>query len=178
MISQDTNNNMDSAWENKNIDLPDRESNPGLPRDRRGYWPLYYRGLLDQRPKINKYQTIQKSHKTVTTVNRAEFKNKWTRNVLKACVSPWSFISCAKAPEYFKVFWSILTFIFYFWSIGRLFLCGILPSPCKENAWQGSFCVLKTSFEICKTKLIILKAIFTIFRMNFFVFQNDFLDLC
>ena len=24
--------------------LPDRESNPGLPRDRRGYSPLYYRG--------------------------------------------------------------------------------------------------------------------------------------
>ena len=28
----------------KNL-LPDRESNPGLPRDRRGYSPLYYRGL-------------------------------------------------------------------------------------------------------------------------------------
>ena len=27
--------------------LPDRESNPGLPRDRRGYSPLYYRGLHD-----------------------------------------------------------------------------------------------------------------------------------
>ena len=26
--------------------LPDRESNPGLPRDRRGYSPLYYRGYL------------------------------------------------------------------------------------------------------------------------------------
>ena len=25
--------------------LPDGESNPGLPRDRRGYSPLYYRGL-------------------------------------------------------------------------------------------------------------------------------------
>ena len=25
--------------------LPDRESNPGLPRDRRGYSPLYYRGM-------------------------------------------------------------------------------------------------------------------------------------
>ncbi len=24
--------------------LPDRESNPGLPRDRRRYLPLYYRG--------------------------------------------------------------------------------------------------------------------------------------
>ena len=29
--------------------LPDGESNPGLPRDRRGYWPLYYRGLEWQR---------------------------------------------------------------------------------------------------------------------------------
>ena len=26
--------------------LPDGESNPGLPRDRRGYSPLYYRGVL------------------------------------------------------------------------------------------------------------------------------------
>nr|CDQ05233.1 Bm7938, isoform a [Brugia malayi] len=26
-------------------DLPGRESNPGLARDRRGYSPLYYRGL-------------------------------------------------------------------------------------------------------------------------------------
>ena len=25
--------------------LPEGESNPGLPRDRRGYSPLYYRGL-------------------------------------------------------------------------------------------------------------------------------------
>ena len=36
--------------QNSNFDmfekvLPDRESNPGLPRDRRGYSPLYYRGL-------------------------------------------------------------------------------------------------------------------------------------
>ena len=29
--------------EKKNV-LPDGESNPGLPRDRRGYLPLYYRG--------------------------------------------------------------------------------------------------------------------------------------
>ena len=27
--------------------LPGGESNPGLPRDRRGYSPLYYRGLGD-----------------------------------------------------------------------------------------------------------------------------------
>ena len=26
--------------------LPDGELNPGLPRDRRGYSPLYYRGLI------------------------------------------------------------------------------------------------------------------------------------
>ena len=29
-----------------NYCLPDGELNPGLPRDRRGYWPLYYRGLF------------------------------------------------------------------------------------------------------------------------------------
>ena len=28
------------------ITLPGRESNPGLPRDRRRYLPLYYRGLV------------------------------------------------------------------------------------------------------------------------------------
>ena len=31
----------------KKRNLPDGESNPGLPRDRRGYLPLYYRGWLD-----------------------------------------------------------------------------------------------------------------------------------
>ena len=29
----------------KSKNLPDGELNPGLPRDRRGYLPLYYRGL-------------------------------------------------------------------------------------------------------------------------------------
>ena len=33
----------------KNENLPVRESNPGLPRDRRGYSPLYYRGLRNSR---------------------------------------------------------------------------------------------------------------------------------
>ena len=31
--------------EKKSPLLPGGESNPGLPRDRRGYSPLYYRGL-------------------------------------------------------------------------------------------------------------------------------------
>ena len=31
----------------KKLGLPGRESNPGLPRDRRRYLPLYYRGLAD-----------------------------------------------------------------------------------------------------------------------------------
>ena len=30
----------------KTMFLPDGESNPGLPRDRRGYSPLYYRGFV------------------------------------------------------------------------------------------------------------------------------------
>ena len=37
----------------KNLNLPDRESNPGLPRDRRGYWPLYYRGFRDDFKECN-----------------------------------------------------------------------------------------------------------------------------
>ena len=32
-------------WTNKKV-LRDGESNPGLPRDRRGYSPLYYRGVI------------------------------------------------------------------------------------------------------------------------------------
>ena len=35
--------------------LPDRESNPGLPRDRRGYSPLYYRGLAIADPYLWMY---------------------------------------------------------------------------------------------------------------------------
>ena len=30
----------------KKFNLPGGESNPGLPRDRRGYSPLYYRGYV------------------------------------------------------------------------------------------------------------------------------------
>ena len=30
----------------ENFNLPDGELNPGLPRDRRGYSPLYYRGFV------------------------------------------------------------------------------------------------------------------------------------
>ena len=33
----------------RKISLPDGELNPGLPRDRRGYSPLYYRGLVNLR---------------------------------------------------------------------------------------------------------------------------------
>ena len=29
----------------QNILLPDGELNPGLPRDKRGYLPLYYQGI-------------------------------------------------------------------------------------------------------------------------------------
>ena len=35
--------------------LPGGELNPGLPRDRRGYWPLYYRGEPDIKVKIITY---------------------------------------------------------------------------------------------------------------------------
>ena len=41
--------------------LPDRESNPGLPRDRRGYSPLYYRGLDILRLGLNRNH-INKSY--------------------------------------------------------------------------------------------------------------------
>ena len=37
--------NLVNAFVKKN--LPGGESNPGLPRDRRGYLPLYYRGLVE-----------------------------------------------------------------------------------------------------------------------------------
>ena len=37
--------NPESLWLQQNQALRDGESNPGLPRDRRGYLPLYYHGL-------------------------------------------------------------------------------------------------------------------------------------
>ena len=37
----------DVMSESKMTHLPGGESNPGLPRDRRGYLPLYYRGCVD-----------------------------------------------------------------------------------------------------------------------------------
>ena len=39
-------------------DLPGGESNPGLPRDRRGYSPLYYRGLGTSFREITIYKVI------------------------------------------------------------------------------------------------------------------------
>ena len=36
----------DSTIETVEKQLRDGESNPGLPRDRRGYSPLYYRGVI------------------------------------------------------------------------------------------------------------------------------------
>ncbi len=41
--------------------LPDGELNPGLPRDRRGYWPLYYRGLVESEMLLQKifFQPVQ-----------------------------------------------------------------------------------------------------------------------
>ena len=48
--------NKDTALNQKN--LPDGELNPGLPRDRRGYSPLYYRGLHLRRISINKISKL------------------------------------------------------------------------------------------------------------------------
>ena len=42
--------------------LPGRESNPGLPRDRRRYLPLYYRGLLGESAIILPYQGVYLSN--------------------------------------------------------------------------------------------------------------------
>ena len=43
-------------WTEKENILPGGESNPGLPRDRRGYSPLYYRGFDENRNILNKNQ--------------------------------------------------------------------------------------------------------------------------
>ena len=40
-------------------ELPGRESNPGLPRDRRRYLPLYYLGMLTS--SYNNYQSQSES---------------------------------------------------------------------------------------------------------------------
>ena len=50
--------------------LPDRESNPGLPRDRRGYSPLYYRGLVSYEIYVNLtlYVTIETNQQPVKQI--------------------------------------------------------------------------------------------------------------
>ena len=50
--------------------LRDGESNPGLPRDRRGYSPLYYRGVISLQSNVVyvQFQT-QSEHKMSTHSN-------------------------------------------------------------------------------------------------------------
>ncbi len=61
--------------------LPDGESNPGLPRDRRGYLPLYYRGLAKMREK--KWLLISSIHICVCLAHVSIQKHrfyKYTKN--------------------------------------------------------------------------------------------------
>ena len=51
--------------------LPDRELNPGLPRDRRGYWPLYYRGSA-----LEAGRNFEITKKSGTNFNRTR-KEQW-----------------------------------------------------------------------------------------------------
>ena len=46
----------------KKLLLPGGESNPGLPRDRRGYLPLYYRGVTKCDVKVDHNSTIAKQN--------------------------------------------------------------------------------------------------------------------
>ena len=50
-----------STTTGKKIELPGRESNPGIPLDCRGNSPLYYRGFHDiYRLRVNKISMILK----------------------------------------------------------------------------------------------------------------------
>ena len=73
--NRDSNHVISLPWEtevplsNEKI-LPDRESNPGLPRDRRGYSPLYYRGLVSYEIYVNLtlYVTIETNQQPVKQI--------------------------------------------------------------------------------------------------------------
>ena len=56
-----------TATEKCKILLPDRESNPGLPRDRRRYSPLYYRGIHSCRLTFLTYRSSSLFHITTAT---------------------------------------------------------------------------------------------------------------
>ena len=60
--------------------------------------------------------------------------------------------------------------------LSGFFLCGIHPSPCKENSGQGSFGVVKTSFSILKTSFSFLK--FYYFREQISSLWKDFIYFC
>ncbi len=60
--------------------LPDGELNPGLPRDRRGYSPLYYRGLDVKRVWKQKYK------KTALYINMIY----WSHNLRSLRIFSWT----------------------------------------------------------------------------------------
>ena len=60
----------------------------------------------------------------------------------------------------------------------RHFLCGIHPSPCKENAGRGSFGVLKTSFSIVKTSVSSFLEGFPLYMLKSCIFFPFFQKFC
>ena len=62
-------------WTEKVV-LPDRESNPGLPRDRRRSSPLDYRGLMYNQCKLDKLKKFHKGKKVVKSLGFVQLRKK------------------------------------------------------------------------------------------------------
>ena len=76
-----------SSSENQK-NLPGGESNPGLPRDRRGYSPLYYRGIGCVKFKLNGFCNGETSF---ITLKQNNFKTLLT---MKAKLTDINFLQC------------------------------------------------------------------------------------
>ena len=85
-----------SSSENQK-NLPGGESNPGLPRDRRGYSPLYYRGIGCVKFKLNGFCNGETSS---ITLKQNNFKTLLT---MKAKLTDVNFLQCGNnLPRFFR----------------------------------------------------------------------------
>ena len=62
------------VWALYKKEFPGRELNPGLPRDRRKYWPLYYRGYNLHSDLFSRIKMVQNEHRN--DENARKFVNK------------------------------------------------------------------------------------------------------
>ena len=76
------------SLEGQKVVLPDRESNPGLPRDRRRSSPLDYRGFIDGEEEIvgQNFPPLPKKHDFRKALSKAHFSMDETCSCLTLCI--------------------------------------------------------------------------------------------